>query len=46
MSVEDALRLVMIGVIVFVVVISFALDENTYGSHRRRDAGADNETTG
>ena len=38
-------RLVMIGVIVFVVIMSFAVDENSYGSRRRPNADPDDETT-
>ncbi|ULE32299.1 hypothetical protein [Mycobacterium sp. IDR2000157661] len=39
MSIETTLRMVMIGLVVFVIVVSFALDENSYGGRRR--AGPD-----
>ena len=43
------LRLVLIGIIVFVVVISFALDENSYSDRTRRNrsqSDAENEAAG
>ena len=37
------LRLVLIGLIGFVVVVGFALDENSYGTRRRRRKAGDAE---